>query len=59
MWMVVLLYTFNTNRKESKFLFFLMFLQGVFMGMLQTNDLFNLFVFIELDCSFSYHLDFL
>lgn len=48
MWMVILLYTFNTNRKESTFLFFLMFLQGVFMGMVQTNDLFNLFVFIEL-----------
>ena len=48
MWMAVLLYTFKTNKKESKFLFFLMFLQGVFMGMLQTNDLFNLFVFIEL-----------
>jgi multicomponent Na+:H+ antiporter subunit D len=48
MFMVVLLYTFNTNKKENKFLFFLMFLQGVFLGLIQTNDLFNLFVFLEL-----------
>lgn len=47
-WWVVLLYTFNTNRHENKFLFFLMFLQGVFLGLIQTNDLFNMFVFIEL-----------
>ena len=45
MWFVILLYTFNVNRKENKFLFFLMFLQGVFLGLLQTNDLFNMFVF--------------
>ncbi|TVP84600.1 MAG: hypothetical protein EA375_06325 [Acholeplasmataceae bacterium] len=48
MWLFILMYTFKTNRKESKYLFFLMFLQGVFMGLLQTNDLFNLFVFLEL-----------
>ena len=48
MWFVILLYTFNVNRKENKFLFFLMFLQGVFLGLLQTNDLFNMFVFLEL-----------
>ena len=48
MWLVVLLYTYKSNKKETKFLFFLMFLEGVFMGLLQTNDLFNLFVFLEL-----------
>jgi multicomponent Na+:H+ antiporter subunit D len=47
-WMMILLYTFNTNKKENKFLFFLMFLQGVFFGLVQTNDLFNMFVFLEL-----------
>ena len=48
MWLVVILYTYKTNKFETKFLFFLMFLEGVFMGLLQTNDLFNLFVFLEL-----------
>jgi multicomponent Na+:H+ antiporter subunit D len=47
-WMMILLFTFNTNKKENKFLFFLMFLQGVFLGLIQTNDLFNMFVFLEL-----------
>ena len=45
---VFLMYTFKTNQKENKFLFFLMFLQGIFLGTVQSNDLFNLFVFIEL-----------
>ncbi|MBE0700628.1 MAG: hypothetical protein IH571_02970 [Acholeplasmataceae bacterium] len=48
MWFIILLYTYNTNKVENRFLFFLMFLQGVFLGLLQTNDLFNLFVFLEL-----------
>ncbi|MDY0074696.1 MAG: proton-conducting transporter membrane subunit [Acholeplasmataceae bacterium] len=48
MWLVILLYTYNTNRKENKFLFFLMFLEGIFLGLIQTNDLFNMFVFLEL-----------
>ncbi len=50
-WWMVLIYTFNfreTNEKNDNFLFFLMFLQGVFLGFLQSNDLFNLFVFLEL-----------
>jgi multicomponent Na+:H+ antiporter subunit D len=48
MWTIVLFYTFKTNRKYHKYLFFLMFLEGVFLAFLQTNDLFNLFVFLEL-----------
>ena len=48
MWSVLLLYTFKSNRNEPKFLFFFMFLEGIFLGLLQTNDLFNLFVFLEL-----------
>ncbi len=47
-WWMVILYTFNKNEDHHDFLFFLMFLQGVFLGLLQTNDLFNMFVFVEL-----------
>lgn len=46
-WWMVLLYSFDRNANYN-FLFFLMFLQGVFLGLLQTNDLFNMFVFLEL-----------
>lgn len=46
-WWVVLLYVFD-KKVNYNFLFFLMFLQGVFLGLLQTNDLFNMFVFVEL-----------
>jgi multicomponent Na+:H+ antiporter subunit D len=48
MWTMLLLYTFKSNQIENKYLFFLMFLEGIFLGLLQTNDLFNLFVFLEL-----------
>src|SRR3989339_303267 len=48
MWTILIMCTFKTNQKENKFLFFLMFLQGIFLGLIQTNDLFNLFVFLEL-----------
>jgi multicomponent Na+:H+ antiporter subunit D len=48
MWTAVIFYTFKTNRKYHKYLFFLMFLEGIFLAFLQTNDLFNLFVFLEL-----------
>ncbi len=46
-WWMVLIYSFDRN-VDYNFLFFLMFLQGVFLGLLQTNDLFNMFVFVEL-----------
>lgn len=48
LWFIILLYTYNTNKKENKFLFFLMFLEGIFLGLIQTNDLFNMFIFLEL-----------
>ena len=48
MWTVILLYSFKRHRDDHMYLFFLMFLEGVFLGLLQTNDLFNLFVFLEL-----------
>ncbi len=47
-WWMVLIYTFEKGNTNHNFLFFLMFLQGVFLGLLQTNDLFNMFVFMEL-----------
>lgn len=47
-WWTVLLYCWNKRKEDCKFLFFLMFLEGTFLGLLQTNDLFNLFVFIEI-----------
>ncbi len=47
-WTMVLLYSYSAKKDYATFLFFLMFLQGVFLGLLQTNDLFNAFVFVEL-----------
>ncbi len=47
-WWMVLIYTFNAKKDTRNFLFFLLFLEGVFFGLIQTNDLFNMFVFIEL-----------
>lgn len=46
-WWIVLIYCWDKRGEDSKFLFFLVFLEGIFLGLLQTNDLFNLFVFIE------------
>src|SRR6056297_762102 len=48
MWWMVIIYSWKERKKDSKFYFFLLFLEGVFFGLLQTNDLFNLFVFIEI-----------
>lgn len=48
MWWMVLIYTFKYKSEYRNFLFFFLFLEGVFLGLLQTNDLFNMFVFIEL-----------
>ncbi|MFW5890881.1 MAG: complex I subunit 5 family protein [bacterium] len=47
-WWMVIIFSWKERKKDSKFYFFLIFLQGVFFGLLQTNDLFNLFVFIEI-----------
>lgn len=48
MFFLIMYYSFKANRKEKKYYFFLTFLEGVFIGLLFTNDLFNLFVFLEL-----------
>lgn len=47
-WWIVLLYSWAYRRKDYKFLFFLMFLEGTFLGLLQSNDAFTLFVFIDI-----------
>ena len=48
MWTIILSYTFKKHKNDHVFLFFLIFLEGIFLGLIQTNDLFNLFVFLEL-----------
>lgn len=47
-WWVILFYIWSYRKDDYKFLFFLFFLEGTFMGLLQSNDLFNLFVFIDI-----------
>lgn len=44
---IIFYYSFKANYHEKKFFFFLAFLESVFLGLLMTNDLFNLFVFLE------------
>jgi multicomponent Na+:H+ antiporter subunit D len=46
--MIIYYYSFKANYHEKRFFFFLTFLESVFLGMLMTNDLFNMFVFLEL-----------
>src|SRR6056297_1584012 len=48
MWWSAILYCWKIRGQDSKFMFLLIFLEGIYLGMLQTNDIFNLFVFIEL-----------
>lgn len=47
-WWIVLIYCWDKRKNDFKFLFFLMFLEGTFLGLLQTNDIFNMFIFIEI-----------
>ncbi len=47
-WTIVSIYCFDKRKNDAKFLFFLLFLEGAFLALLQTNDLFNLFVLIEI-----------
>ncbi|WP_425446619.1 complex I subunit 5 family protein [Dethiothermospora halolimnae] len=47
-WWMVLIYSWEKRKHDFKFLFFLLFLEGTFLGLIQTNDIFNLFVFIEI-----------
>ncbi len=47
-WSIVLIYGWPKHRKDTKYHFFLLMQQGCFLGLVQTNDLFNFFLFIEL-----------
>ncbi len=47
-WWVLLAYIWSYRKEDYKFLFFFLFLEGTFMGLLQSNDLFNFFIFIDI-----------
>ena len=47
-WWVILAYIWSDRKEDYKFLFFFFFLEGTFMGLLQSNDLFNFFIFIDI-----------
>ncbi|MCM1991293.1 complex I subunit 5 family protein [Oceanirhabdus seepicola] len=47
-WWIILIYSWNKKRGDYKFWFFLLFLEGAFLGLIQTNDLFNFFIFLEI-----------
>lgn len=47
-WWMIIIYSFDKRKSDFKFLFFIMFLEGTFLGLIQTNDIFNMFIFIEI-----------
>jgi multicomponent Na+:H+ antiporter subunit D len=47
-WWVVLIYAWHQKKTDFKFLFFLVFLEGCFLALVQVNDFFTLFVLIEI-----------
>ncbi|EOD01870.1 complex I subunit 5 family protein [Caldisalinibacter kiritimatiensis] len=47
-WWSVIIYSWEKRKTDFKFLFFLLFLEGTFLGFIQTNDIFNMFVLIEI-----------
>lgn len=47
-WWMVIIYCWDRRKEDYKFLFFLLFLEGCFLALLQANDLFTLFVLIEI-----------
>lgn len=47
-WWIILLYSWEFHADDSKYHFFLLFLEGTFLGLLQVNDLFSFFVFIDI-----------
>jgi multicomponent Na+:H+ antiporter subunit D len=48
LWWLVLIYAWEFHGTDNKFLFFLLFLEGTFMGLLMVNDLFSFFIFIDI-----------
>lgn len=47
-WTAVVLYSLDKIKEDTTFGFFLLFLQGAFIGFLLANDLFTIFIFIDL-----------
>lgn len=47
-WWMVIIYSWGKRKADFKFLFFLLFLEGTFLGLIQSNDIFNMFVLIEI-----------
>lgn len=47
-WFASSVYSLNKWAKDYKFYFFLNFLRGTFYGLIFSNDLFNVFIFIEI-----------
>lgn len=47
-WLAASHYSLTKRSKDYKFFFFLHFLRGTFYGLIFSNDLFNIFVFIEI-----------
>lgn len=48
MWWMVLIYSWQVGYREYRYLFFLMFLQGAFLGLMLVDDLFSFFVLFEI-----------
>jgi len=47
-WTIILLYIWAYRKRDYKFLFFLFFLEGAFLGLLQSNDIFSFFIFVDI-----------
>jgi len=48
MWTICLIYDWNYRKTDASFLFFLLLLEGIFFGIMQTRDFYTLFLFIEI-----------
>lgn len=48
MWTICLIYDWSYRKTDSSFLFFLLLLEGIFFGVIQTRDFYTLFLFIEI-----------
>lgn len=47
-WWIILIYAWKQKKSDYKFLFFLVFLEGCFLALVQINDFFTMFVLIEI-----------
>jgi multicomponent Na+:H+ antiporter subunit D len=48
LWLITITYSLIRWKKDFKFYFFLYFLRGTFYGLILSNDLFNMFIFVEI-----------